>query len=337
MLRLIFGHDTFTVREKLRELLSQYVGDESPLQGAHWIDGRSATPRDVIEAAGQVSMFAATKIVVVEGLLSRLTRGDARRKVARGRKRNGRSGELGEWEGFSEKVRGLPESSVLILTDGEVKEPNPLLDELAAVAGDTVRCPFLAAPELVRWVQERVARRGGRIEAAAASRLAAIVGPDLWLMHSELEKLVIYADGQPITVNMVDGMAASAPAPTIFALVDAMVEQDMQQARRRLDDLYHKGLPAGYVFTMVARQLRLIAQAHEARGRHSGPVAGELAGLAPFALQRAMRQAQRLSEDATRQALERVVAADRAIKTGTFTDRMALDMLITDIAAPMAG
>ncbi|MBN1152188.1 MAG: DNA polymerase III subunit delta, partial [Dehalococcoidia bacterium] len=198
-------------------------------------------------------------------------------------------------------------------------------------AEEVVRCPALAGSDLVHWIQERAVSGGSRLEGAVASRLAAIVGPDLWLMHSELEKLIVYADGRPITIRMVDDMAASAPAPTIFMLVDAIVERNMRLAHTRLDDLYMKGLPAGYVFTMVARQLRLIAQVHEGRGWSGTPPSGELAGLAPFALQRVSRQAQRLPEAATRRALEHVRDADRAIKTGQMSDRVALDMLISDI------
>jgi DNA polymerase III delta subunit len=116
------------------------------------------------------------------------------------------------------------------------------------------------------------------------------------------------------------------------------VERNVRQARRHLDDLYSRGLPPGYVFTMVNRQLRLIAQLHEAKGRSgTQALSGELASLPPFALQQATRQARRFSEPQTRYALERVVDADRSIKTGLFTDRMALDMLITEIVGSGDG
>ena len=333
---MIYGSDTFTAHEKLREILSSHVGQGEEPGNVQWIEGKTATPGEVLEACGQVSMFTTTKVVVVEGLLARFSKSDGRRKATRGKKRTARTDKLGEWQAFSERVRILPESSVLILLDAELKMPNTLLDELDGVTTDVTRCLSLGPPQLVRWVQERVVARGGRIEGAAASRLAALVGSDLWLLNSEIEKLVVYADGAPVQMAMVDNMAASATTPSIFMLVDAIVERNVQVARRRLDDMYNKGLSTGYVFTMVARQLRLIAQVHEMRQHRGAQPSGELAALPPFALRRATQQAQRLSETATRSALQSVVDADRAIKTGTYTDRMALDMLITDIVGSAA-
>lgn len=332
MLRLIYGPDTFTAHAKLRETLAAHASGDSEGDSVQFIDGRNATPGAVIEACTQVSMFAVRRVVVVEGLIARFSGAGSRRKSGKTRKQAAKQDDLGEWKGFSDRVRSLGADSILILIDAEVKEPNALLDELAEVTDDVTRCPPLRRQELIAWIQVAVAARGGRIDGAAAPRLADIVGPDLWLMNSEVEKLVLYADGQPITVNLVDDMAASAPTPTIFMLVDAVVERNVRQARRHLDDLYTRGLPPGYVFTMVNRQLRLIAQLHEVKGRSgTQALSGELASLPPFALQQATRQARRLSEPETRCALEQVVAADRSIKTGLFTDRMALDMLITEI------
>lgn len=336
MLQLIYGPDTFTANERLREVSAQSGGGEWRAGATHWLDGRAITPREVIEALGQCSLFSETKIVVVDGLLSRFSRSRARRRPPRAKRQRATPDGLGDWEQFPEQVRSLPESTVLILIDAEVREPNALLDALAPYAADVIRCPLLGTSQLVAWIQKRTAARGGRIAGAAASRLAEIVGSDLWQMDSELQKLVSYADGEPITVSMIDAMAASAPSPTIFMLVDAMVERNVQQAHRRLDDLYSKGLSAGYVFTMVARQLRLIALIHESRGNKGAPPSTELSGLAPFALRRATQQAQRLPENGVRRALEHAVAADRRIKTGRAGERIALDMLISDIVAAAA-
>jgi len=336
MLKLIFGPDTFTVRERLREALTQNQRADSLSEAAQWLDGRTVTPREISEAAGQTSMFVTARIVVVEGLLARFSKRGARVKTRGSKKRSQNDAGLGEWRGFSAIVSSLPPSSTLILIDAEVTESNPLLRELIPVAAETIRCSALTGRQLVQWINGRALSQESRIEPAAVSRLAAIVGPDLWLMQSELEKLMVYADGGPITAAMVNDMAAAAPAPTIFALVDAIVERNAPQARRRLDDLYNRGLSSGYVFTLVARQLRLIAQAHEIRGRR-GQLSGELAGLPLFALERTKRQAQRQSEAATRAALLCVLAADRAIKTGLLTDRMALDTLITDITTSAVG
>lgn len=330
MLVVIYGPDTFTAHEVLRDVLVKNTAET--IENVRWIEGKTATPNEVLEALEQGSLFERVRVVVVEGLLARFSKSDSPRKPAKSKKRGQKSPDMmGEWEPFVRRVSDLPEAGILILIDAELKGVNPLLKALSPFAQVT-QCLPPRGEELDRWVLQRVASRGGRIGHDAARRLATLVGADLWMLTSEIEKLVVYADGTPISSGMVDDMTAAGPAPSIFMLVDAIVERNEPLARRRLDDMYNKGLSAGYVFTMVARQIRLIAQSRETRDRRSvQPVSGELAGLQPFALQRVTQQAAHYTETQARDAFECVVAADRAIKSGLYPDRMALEMLITDL------
>jgi DNA polymerase-3 subunit delta len=330
MLMIIHGPDTFTAHEVLRRVLAGNTADT--IENVRWLEGKTATPTDILEALEQGSLFEKSRVVVVEGLLARFSKSEAPRKPAKSKKRGRTEHDvMEEWEPFVLRVGSLAEDSVLVLIDAELKGANPLLKMLSPL-GEVTQCMPLRGEDLDRWVVQRVASRGGRIGYDTAHRLTALAGADLWMLTSEIEKLVVYADGAPIRSEMVDDMAAAGPAPSIFMLVDAIVERNEQLARRRLDDMYNKGLSAGYVFTMVARQLRLVAQSREALDRRGEQtLAGELAGLQPFALQRVTQQAKRYSETQAREALECVVAADRAIKSGIYADRMALEMLITDL------
>jgi len=329
MLRIIYGADTFTAHEVLRHVLS--AGGSYCTENVEWMDGRTATPREILQSCEQSSMFAETRQVVVEGLLARFSKDDSGKRPAKTKKRGQKTRDMGEWEPFVERVPGLPATSTLVLLDADLKAMNPLLKALLPL-GEVTQCEPLKRDALPRWVRERVAAGGGRIEEGAAQRLASLVGADLWQLTSEIEKLVVYANGAPIRSDMVDNLAASGLTPSIFMLVDAIVERNQQLARRRLDDMYDKGLSAGYVLTMVARQFRLLAQIHEARGRRDSPPSSrELSGLQPFALTRATQQASRYKEVQVQQAFQRVLEADRAIKSGVYTDRMALEMLITEL------
>ncbi len=332
MLHIIYGTDSFTARHVLRDVLVSTSTNTVESGSVHWIDGKSATPSQVLEACEQVSLFGDRRLVVVEGLLARFGKGDSKDRGARSRGRGKRPSELGEWEPFVARVQVLPEASVLILLDGDLTTTNPLL--IALAPGATVnRLDPPAGQALVQWVQRRVAALDGSIDGDAAQRLAALVGSNLWQLNSEIEKLVTFADANAVTTGMVDNLVADSPTPNVFMLVDAIVERNQRLARRRLDDMYQKGLSAGYVFSMLTRQLRLIAMVQESTDRRNktGSSSAELQGLAPFALQRATQQAQRYSEAQVRYALIRVVEADRGIKTGRSTDLVALDMLITDL------
>ena len=116
------------------------------------------------------------------------------------------------------------------------------------------------------------------------------------------------------------------------AVVDTVVEGRQRDARLRLDQLYRDGLSAGYVFMMVGRQVRIIAEIIDRRQcSGSAQTASEVAGLPEFALRRATEQARKFDHSRIMTVLEALAAADRSIKTGTCTERIALEQMITDL------
>ncbi|MBN1857046.1 MAG: DNA polymerase III subunit delta [Dehalococcoidia bacterium] len=331
MLHLVYGADSYSARQRLKSILSSNAATDAEESIPAWFEGKSAKPQEVLDACGQVSLFATLRQVVVEGLLTKFESpksGASRPK--KGRKKD--APVLGEWDGFAERAAALPESCILILLDGELKSSNPLLKALQSLAQvDEFKTPN--AGQIENWIRNRAAEAGAQFHPDAIRDLSILSGGDYWQLSSEIEKLVTYADGRTITADVVNSTSVASHHATIFMLVDAIVEANPRAARSRLDAMYRDGLSAGYVFTMVGRQIRLIAAARElraTRGVRPQP-SGELARLQPFALSRVQRQAARYTEMQVRTALDRLVAADRAVKTSTSVDRVALDLLITDL------
>jgi len=281
----------------------------------------------------QGALFGAPPAVVLQGLLTRFepTKGGGPR-VRRSKKKEGPV--LGEWDPFPSMVAALPPTSLLILVDGAIKGPNPMLKSLEPHADGMHVMKTPDPGQVARFVQQKVAENGGAIAPEAVRSLSMNCNGDLWHVNSEMEKLLLYADGGAITGEMVETMVTGIQSTTIFALVDAIVEGKEDVARRHLDTMYHQGIAPGYVLTMIDRQLRLLAQAKElsSRSRSADAARGEFTALQPFAQDRARRQASRLSLLAVRRALAAVIEADRSIKTGASDERAALDVLISELS-----
>ncbi len=332
MLHVFYGPDTFTAHEELHRIFEPQQGAEDDRPEVVWMDGAAATPAQIATACQQFSLLSARRVVVVDGLLSRFEP----RKPSGDRSRKSKAKKAGlspEWEAFVPQAAALPDASVLVLIDAELKPGNYLLKALKALPGPDIR--FMAAPrgdKLTAWVRQRAEAAGARIDEEAAGLLGSLAAADLWIVHAEIEKLAVYADGRLITADMVKHMTANSASSTIFTLVDAIVEGRQANARLRLEQMYRDGLSAGYIFTMVERQIRIIAQLLEAhRGTAGDEPSAELAGLHEFARDRAAGQSRRFDERRLRRALDAVIVADRSIKTGACTERTALDLLVTDL------
>lgn len=330
MLHIVFGPDTFSSGEFVRDLVARLLADDPAGEGIARIEGKTATPADILNACGQASLFGARPLVIVEGLLARFD--PPKRSSGRSKAKKRKTLANTEWSGFAERLKPAVDAGELILLDGALDAKNELLNSLKS-RDNTHVFPMPGGDTLRAWIVQRAKNAGAEIDDAAIEQLSAQSQGDLWYLASEVDKLSAYCQGTTITAQSVADLTTGLATSSIFKLVDAIVEGKVHDAQRLLADMWESGLSAGYVLTMVARQLRIIAQALEAAGA-KGKVSlqgGEFAGLPDFARTRAVRQCRGMTPASVRAAMACVSATDRAIKTSTLDERVALDLLINDL------
>jgi DNA polymerase-3 subunit delta len=119
----------------------------------------------------------------------------------------------------------------------------------------------------------------------------------------------------------------------IFALVDAVAEGRTELAQRLLHRLYDDGVPPTYVLTMITRQFRLIAQARDLGKGLSRPQIQDRLGLkSGFALDKTLSQARLYDFERVKWVYGKLLEMDLAIKTGQYSDELALELLVTELA-----
>jgi DNA polymerase-3 subunit delta len=326
MLYILWGDDDYSLRESLAEIKKGLAGGTGLFADIAVIDGETMTLEQLRNIVATLPFLAEKRLVVVDGLLGRFE--------ARGKPR-GKSSPKSHGDNVSalaECFKNLPESTVLVLVENVATKDNPLLAEIAAKA--TVK-PFPRirdAQKLKMWILVRVAKGGGTISPPAADLLARLVGGNLWLMASEIEKLVLYAAGGRIEEADVTLMVNSAQEATIFNLVDAVMDSGSGVAMQSLQQLLRGGAAPAYILTMIARQMRLMVRVRDMReqGCSDTEIQNRL-GLAEFAWRRTAGQAQRYSLARIKDAYGRLLEADLAIKTGKYDGEVALDVLVSEL------
>jgi soluble lytic murein transglycosylase-like protein len=197
--------------------------------------------------------------------------------------------------------------------DRTALERSPLLRALRALPGADVQ-EFRAlrmfgrdsGNEVARWVLERAATRGLQVERTAAEALSELIGPNLWSLASEVDKLGQYAQGRPITIADVRTLTPAAREAGMFDLVDAAVEGRTPAALRLLRQMLEDGSdPPAVILVMLARQLRNLVRATELMEQRAPQNAiGEATGVTnQYALGKLVRQAGMLGRAAAEQWL----------------------------------
>jgi len=95
-----------------------------------------------------------------------------------------------------------------------------------------------------RWVRNRIAAAGVEIEPAAARRLAERAGPDVKRLRGEVDRLLLYAMGQPrITLDDVREVAGPAALQDDWAMTNAIEAGQAPDALRQLALMLEAGAP----------------------------------------------------------------------------------------------
>jgi DNA polymerase-3 subunit delta len=95
-----------------------------------------------------------------------------------------------------------------------------------------------------RWVRNRIAAAGIEIDPAAARRLAERAGPDVKRLRGEVDRLLLYAMGQPrITLDDVREVAGPAALQDDWAMANAIEAGQAPVALRQLALMLEAGAP----------------------------------------------------------------------------------------------
>jgi DNA polymerase-3 subunit delta len=329
MIYTFHGEDEFSLKEELAALRSQ-LDDGMLSSNVSTLEGRGLKPAELLSVCATVPFMGSHRLVVVEGLLGRFESGRSS-----GRRREGRGSResIEPWKSMPPALAEMPESTVVVFVEGELKASNPLLKLLAPVAEVREFVPprQRAVPD---WIRARAAKIELSISPRAVSLLADLVGNDLRTLSGELEKLGVYAEGRQIEEEDVRELVASAREASVLAMVDAVVEGRSGQAVRLLEQLRDEGASSMSALNMITRQYRNLVLAKELMLAHLTPAEiGQRLGIrSDFALRKVMEQSRRYSMPQLEAAFARLLEADAAIKRGIYDEDLAVDLLLEDLS-----
>jgi DNA polymerase-3 subunit delta len=329
LLYILHGEDDFSIVQFLGEI-KRGLGDPSMLAtNTSTFDGQKLTPGELKGVVETAPFLAEKRLVIIQGLLGRFeARGRPRRK------KTSDGGGEGNAKAFTEAMSNIPQSTVIVLTDGtRIKSTNPLLKLLSSQA-EVRPFPLLKEPKLKQWIEKEVSAQDAAISPPAVDLLARMVGANLWTMSGEITKLTLYTGGRRIEAEDIDKVVSSAQEANVFAMVDAILDFKAGVAERLLEQLLDRGASSAYLLTMLTRQVRLIVQTKEMRRQRKTDIEIQnKLGLAPFPLRKTLEQAQRYPLERLKQVYKKLLQTDLYIKRGRFEGGLALNLLVAELCA----
>jgi DNA polymerase-3 subunit delta len=328
MLHVLFGQDSFSLNQAVQGIKTGLGDPEAVATDTTRLEGQHLALSELKNKCDTAPFLSSKRLVIVNGLLGRFEPKQGRPRSGKGKSKDG----LGEWEGLDSYVKQMPETTVVVLIDEEVKGNNSLFKKVSPLA-EVRTFPLLRGKDLKAWIRQRVKEEGGDITPQAVNLLAELIGGDLWTTDGEIRKLLLYSRERPIGEDDVRQLVSCVQEANIFALVDAVAEGRTEPAQRILHRLYDDGVAPIYILVMIARQFRLIAQAGDLGKGLSRPQIQDRLGLkSSYALDKTLSQARLYDFEGVKRAYDKLLQTDLAVKTGKYSDRLALELLVTELA-----
>jgi DNA polymerase III subunit delta len=325
MLHVLMGEDDYSMRQALDKVKAG-IGDATALMtNTTVLDGKQVSEAELRAACETMPFLSEKRLVIVNGLLERFDGGGKRGR----RKTVAKNSKTEEWEPFAALAKSIPEFTELVLMGGVVKPANPLLAELTST-GRVFSFPALKPRELREWTERRVKNEGAQISPKALDTLCRFVGNDLWLMSSEIEKLILYTGGRTIEEEDITAVVSATREANVFAMVDAILEGRAGTAQELYTRLLADGAVPTQLLVLVSRQVRIIYQLREMRRakKSRNEIRTALGLNSDFLMNKAWEQADKYSLKRLEEIYHRLLDTDLAIKTGRFDGELALTIFI---------
>jgi len=328
---LLHGPEDFLRQEVLAALREHVVAPGTETFNDHLFD---PGPHQLVEALGlaqTLPFFAERRLVVVRDCPLLLGR---RGQAADEGETDDTAGAAGAEAGLLNYLKHPNPSTCLVFTAGEGLDSRRRASKALLAAGAGVECAELKPADAVHWAELRASRLNKRLGLEAAQALVERAGTSLRGLATELEKLAAYTGtAHEIKARDVIEVVAGAPAAEVFDLVDAIGQKQGGRALLLLEGLLRDGEEPIRLLALIAWRMRLLLLVKALTAKGYGPRDGpNAARVHPFVYQKAQQQARGFGRDELVRALERILSADVAMKTG-MDPRIMLETVVAELVS----
>jgi DNA polymerase-3 subunit delta len=331
---LLYGSDTYRSRRALRRIRDELGAAAGDMLASNTtiLEGRGLTPGELLANATAMPFLAPSRLVIVEGLLSAIG------EIRAGRRTKKAAGDdpLEPWRKAAASLASpasMPETTTLVFMEEQIEKTNNAFPIFAPIARTIEHAP-LSKEELPSWIDERAREKGVKLAPRAMASLTQLIGPDLWTIENELDKLAAYADGEIVEPETVTALVSAAQETRIWDLTDAIESGDERKALRAMRLLLGEGEATQRILVMIVRQFRQLVLVKDMRERGMRPdEVARVSGVPNFRMGAVGAIASRFSWPALREAYGRILEADLSVKRGLTDDESSLQLLVHDLCA----
>ena len=303
---LFFGEEGY-LKKQYRDKLIQAWNPDGDTMNYSRFEGKGIDVKEVISLGETMPFFAERRIILMENT---------------GFFKN-------QCPELTEYLNSLPDYLYLLFVEEEVDKRSKMFKTVKQI-GRVVDFSVQDEKTLMRWVLGILKREGKQITQRDMERFLSKTGTDMSNIEKELEKLLCYTmDRSVITGEDIDAVCTTQINNRIFAMVQAVAEQNQKKALDLYYDLLTLREPPMRILFLLAKQFRQICLTKKLseEGLSQTEIASKL-GVPSFVVRNLESCARVYTVEELENAVRDFVDAEEAVKTGTLGDVLSVELLI---------
>ena len=248
-------------------------------------------------------------------------------------------------QAFENRLKDVPDSSVMIFCYNAITFTNAQRDypKWAAVIDVFRRCGVAVdlshrtQRQTVQLLIKGAASRGTSIDADTAAYMIDVCGDDLGSLLNEFNKLCAYADGQPVTKEMVDETVTKSVEASVFDISNMIFTGDADRAFAIVYELIRRKTPVQPIIGALIQSYMTIYRYKTAKaaGRTVAELLNDMGYKSnqDYIFNKISGVSAKIGMDRLRRSLEILIDADVKSKSTAALPETLLTELIAELCA----
>ncbi|MBT3865043.1 DNA polymerase III subunit delta [Candidatus Peregrinibacteria bacterium] len=312
-IHFFYGEDSYSISKKVSFWIDQFKKKHEGDTNIDIIEGKELITKDFGTNLQALPFLAEKRLVIIKDFLDK--------------------GSSDDQKIVAEIIKKTPEFCVLVFTEIKTPDKRLTLFKTLTKLSKTEEFKALSPGQLAQWIiketQDRTSTNTtstspsttpATIDMPTANHLAQHVGPNLWQLSNEIDKLISSAQTQPdnkITKEMIEDLVTPSITSSIFKLTDAIAARDRRRSINLFKTLIDSGEETTMVFYMIVRHFRILIQSHylTEQGESPNNIAKKLKQH-PFVAMTTSKQSKNFTAEKLQTIYKNLLEIDHKFKTG---------------------
>lgn len=175
----------------------------------------------------------------------------------------------------------------------------------------------LSEGETLRWIEAKAVEHGTKLGHQEALALLNRAGENLHNLSQEIQKLSLMADGDSITVALIEAHTLAHPKVVLWDFLADLSQKRTASALKRFRELREAGESTHYIFAMLIREVGIHAQLRAGidNGLSESAIASKTK-LHPYVVKKTLPLSRRFSRQQIMEMYHLMCEIDTRLKTG---------------------